>query len=91
MLPKESGFNQSETLAVYAYANRDVFTGFFHHGDTICHPKSSFVTTKLNGCLHGDATIMRSVQTKQFSLFLQPTYVGHVKLAAAKHWRCVPK
>ncbi len=22
---------------------------FFHHGDTICHPKSSYVTTKLNG------------------------------------------
>ena len=22
---------------------------FFHHGDTICHPKSSYITTKLNG------------------------------------------
>ena len=27
-----------------------------------------------------DATIMRSVQTKQFSRFLPSTYVGHVKL-----------
>ena len=30
---------------------------------------------------------MRSVQTKQFSRFLPSTYVGHIKLAAAKHWR----
>ena len=28
MLPKESGFNQSEKLAVYACANRDVFEAF---------------------------------------------------------------
>ena len=27
MLSKKSGFNQS--IAVYAYANRDVFAGFF--------------------------------------------------------------
>ena len=29
MLPKESGFNQSQRLAVYASANRDVFAGLF--------------------------------------------------------------
>ena len=49
MLPKESGFNQSQMAYVYAGANRDIFAGFFLHGDTICHPKSSYVTTKLNG------------------------------------------
>ena len=52
MLPNESmivDLTNHKRLAVYACANRDVFAGFFHHGDTICHPKSSYVTTKLNG------------------------------------------
>ena len=33
MVPKENGFNQSET----------------HSGDTICHPKSGYITNKLHG------------------------------------------
>ena len=47
MLTKESGFNQSETAccAQIVTFSKD----FCHHGDTICHPKSSYVTTKLNG------------------------------------------
>ena len=48
--PKRVDLTNQKRLAVYACANRDVFKGFFcHHGDTICHPKSSYVTTKLNG------------------------------------------
>ena len=46
---KRVDLNNHKWLAVYACANRDVFAGFFHHGDIICHPKSSYVTTKLNG------------------------------------------
>ena len=55
MVPKESGFNQSETLPANAHAYRDVFQArppwqgmvklnkgsiFYHHGEIICHPKS---------------------------------------------------
>ena len=51
MLPNESmivDLTNHKRLAVDACANRDVIAGFFHHGDTICHPKSRYVTTKLN-------------------------------------------
>ena len=34
---------------------------------------------------------MRSFQTELFSRFLPVTYVGYVNLAAAKHWRVMPK
>ena len=55
MFPKEGGFNQSVA------AKRDVFYARLtllardgevvqsHHGDTICHPKSGYVRTKLHG------------------------------------------
>ena len=59
MVPKANGFNQ---LPADALASRDVFHAclsndgeviqrqhFCHHGDTICHPKSGYVTTKLHG------------------------------------------
>ena len=66
MVPKESGFNQSETASgYYAHAHHDVFQArlpwqdmvklnnlrqhFYHHEDTICHPKLGYVTTKLHG------------------------------------------
>ena len=57
---------------------------FCHHGDTICHPKSGYATTKLHGCLHVDATIMRCFQAELFSRFLPPSYAGHVNLAGEK-------
>ena len=62
MVPKESGFNQSETACARAWC--DVFHArlswqemvevlqrqhFCHHGDTICHPKSGYETTNLHG------------------------------------------
>ena len=62
---------------------------FYHPGDTIYHPKSGYVTTKLQGT-SVDATIMRSFQTELFSSFLLSTYAGHVNLAAAKHWQFMP-
>ena len=54
---------------------------FCHHGDTICYPKSGYVTTKLQERLHVDATIMRCFQAELFSRFLPSSYVGHVNLA----------
>ena len=33
---------------------------------------------------------MRSFQTELLSSFLPSTYVGHVNLAAAKHWQFMP-
>ena len=63
---------------------------FYNYGDTICHPKSGFVTAKLHGTSSVDATIMRSFQTELFSSFLPSTYVGHVNLAAVKHWMFMP-
>ena len=62
---------------------------FYHHGDTICHPKSGYVTTKLHGtstCRYNNNAI--SLQTELFSSFLPSTYAGHVNLAAAKACSC---
>ena len=64
MLPKENGFNQSGTASCCCARTLCRFSGlpamasdgdviqmqhFCHHGDTICHPKSGYVTTKLHG------------------------------------------
>ena len=92
MVPKESGFNQSETASgkharvVWRFPCSSATTRddeviqrdhFCHHGGTICHPKSSYVTTKLYGTsIHVDATIMRSFQTEQFSRFLPSPYAA---------------
>ena len=62
---------------------------FCHHGDTICHPKSGYVTTTER--LYVDAKIMRSFQAELFSRFLPSSYAGHVNLTASKHWRFMPK
>ena len=53
MVPKESGFNQSETacgLCLPATARDGELMQaqhFCHHVDTNCHPNSSYITTKL--------------------------------------------
>ena len=64
MVPKESGFNQSETASgkcarvVWRFPcssatarDGDVIQRqhFCHHGGTICHPKSCYVTTERYG------------------------------------------
>ena len=59
---------------------------FCHHGDTICHQKSGYVTTKLHGtstCGCNDNAIFS--QAELFSRFLPTSYAGHVNLAAAKY------
>ena len=56
---------------------------FGHHGDTICHPKSGYVTTKL----HGTSTCgcnNNSMFSELFSRFLPSSYAGHVNLAGGK-------
>ena len=62
---------------------------FFHHGDTVCHPKSGYIT-KQTGRLYVDATIMRSSRTELFSSFLPSTYACNVNLAAAKPSQFMP-
>ena len=65
---------------------------FYHRGDTICHPKSGYVTTKLHGtstCRCNNNAIF-SDRAIVFSSFLPSTYAGHVNLAAAKHWQFMP-
>ena len=64
---------------------------FFHHGDTICQPKSSYLTTKLHGTSTADAIILLSFHTEIFSRFLASSYAGHVNQATAKHWRFMRK
>ena len=64
MVPKENGFNQSDTASCCCARTLCRFSGwpamardgkviqrqhFCHHGDTICLPKSGYVTNKLHG------------------------------------------
>ena len=59
MVPKESGFNKCKCARVVSRFPCSSATArdgeviqrqhFCHHGGTICHPKSSCVTTKLYG------------------------------------------
>ena len=72
MVPKESGFNQSETacgLCLPATARDGELMQaqhFCHHVDTNCHPNSSYITTKLwcsQTVVYVDATIIRAVFT----------------------------
>ncbi len=91
MVPKECGFNQSETASCLCTHEAWRFRcspamardgeliqtqSFCHHSDTICHPNSSYVTTKLyetsaSGC--NNNTIF---QNDLFSRFLPSTYVA---------------
>ena len=56
-VPKESGFNQSETAsgglpgspAMARDGEVKQRQHFYHYGDAICHPKSGYVTTKPYG------------------------------------------
>ena len=54
-----------------------------HHGDTVCHPNSSYITTELYGtsaCGCNNTVI----QPELFSRFLPSTHVGRVGLAAVR-------
>ena len=71
---------------------------FCNHGNTICHPKSGYVTaTKLHGtyvyvsnCRCSNDTIFSDRSTFVFSSFLPSTYAGHVNLAAGEPWQFMP-
>ena len=82
MVPRGVDSTNQNLLPANAHAHRDVFQArltwqdmhFYHHGDTICHPKSGYTCinnqTTRNVRVHVDATIMRSFQAEQFSRFL---------------------
>ena len=60
-----------------------------HQVDTIRHPNSSYLTTKLCGmsaCGCNNNTIF---QKELSSNFLLSEYAGHVGLAAARPWLCM--
>ena len=54
---------------------------FCHHGDTLCHPKSGYVTTKLHGTSTCGCNNNAIFQAELFLRFLQSSYAGHVNLA----------
>ena len=63
---------------------------FYHHGDTICHPKSGYATAKLHGTSTCRCNNNAIFPESDFSSFLPSSYAGHVNLAAAKHWQFMP-
>ena len=67
---------------------------FYHHGDTICHPKSGYVTTKLHGtstCRRNNKAIFsdRAIFDVSYRRRIPATLI--INLAAAKHCRWVQK
>ena len=109
VVPKQWGFNQSETASclcvrvawrfrcspAMARDGELIQTQYFcHHADTICHPNSSYGTTKLyetSACGCNNNTIFQNVL---FSRFLPSKYVawqgwslgGDVKIAWWRNW-----
>ena len=57
---------------------------FCHHGDTICHPKSGYVTTKFHGTSTRGCNNNAMFQAELCSRFLPSSYAGHVNLAGAR-------
>ena len=55
---------------------------FYHHGDTLCHPKSGYVTTKLHGTSICRCNNNAIFSDREFSRFLPAPYPSHVNLAA---------
>ena len=91
MIPKECGFNQSETASCLCARVPWRFPGspamardgeliqtkyFCHHADTICHPNSSYLTTKLYETLECGCNNNTTFQNELFSRFLPSTYVA---------------
>ena len=58
---------------------------FYHHGDTICHPKSGYVTTKLHGTSTCRCNNNAIFSDRAMFTFPASSYAGHVNLAGAKH------
>ena len=99
MVPNECGFTQSERASClcarsvtfsmlacngkgwWTYNKRGIFC---HHADTICHPDSSYVTTKLHetsACGCNNNTIF---QNELFSRFLPSTNVAWQRRSCAE-------
>ena len=110
MVPKECRLNQSETasclcaLVAWRFPCSLAMTRdgeliqrqyFCHHADIICHPNSSYVTTKpyeTSACGCNNDTIFH--KKEQFSRFLPSAYVAWqrrslgdaAKIARWRHW-----
>ena len=109
MVPKVCGFNQSETASclcvrvswrfpcspAMARDGELIKTQYFcHHADTICHPNSCYVTTKLYETSACGCNNNMIFPNEQFSCFLPSTYVAWqcrslgnaAKVARWQHW-----
>ena len=80
IVPKGCRFNQSQTaIRLMGGIARHIC----HHRYTICHPNSSYVTTRLYGTsacrCNKDCVTRKAI----FSRFLPSTYAGQVGFAAA--------
>ena len=99
MVPEECGFNRSETASCLCAHVAWRFPGspgmgrdgeliqtqyFCHHADTICHPNSSYVTTKLYERWNVDVTIIRSFRTS----YVHVSYHRRSLAARKPWWRC---
>ena len=96
MVSKENGFNQSEKASCCCARTLWCFPGsrtmardseviqrqhFCHHGDTICHPKSDYVTTKPHGtftcgCNNNAMFSGRAIFTFPTVVVCRPRYSG---------------
>ena len=103
MVPKESGFNQSETACgscariVWRFPCSHTMARdgeviqkqhLCHHGDTICHPKSGNVTTKLHGtsaCGYNNNAIFSDRAIFSFPAAHGKALAFHVKVARWRH------
>ena len=108
MVPKESGFNQSVAASGMCAGKAWRFPGSIatmrngklvqishscYHVETIRHPISSYVTTKLYGtytfgCNNNTIFSKRAILT---FLTVDVGYAAHVSLAAGRPWSCTPK
>ena len=104
MVPKERGFNQSVAASGMCARKAWRFPcspamgsdgeaiqrqNFCHNGDTSCHPKSGYVTTKLHGtstcwCNNNAIFSDRAIFTFPVVVICRP------RLTASKHWRFMP-
>ena len=95
--PKSVDSTNQKRLPVNAHAHRvsrlacngKIWLHFCHHGDTIYHPKSGYVTTKLYGTSTCRCNNNAIFSDRAISSFLPSTYAGHANLAAAKPWQFI--
>ena len=64
---------------------------FCHQGDTICHPKSGYVATKLHGTCTCGCNNNAIFSGRAILCFLPSSSAGHINMVVLKHWRFMPK